>query len=194
MPSGSVSRMYDVNLNVDSLELLLEGSRGVNREMLAYHSQAAALCLQKQGHNSPKEGKVGGDWSGPMSISWKRKEQKSLENVWENEHATELGATVIALSLVAHKNYKVSKRAQRRDSNRRTGFDYWLENNSNNPSGFEDRVRLEVSGILRGTGGQINQRVREKAKRIQRLDNPDYRAIILIVEFSNPRVQVCQRQ
>lgn len=161
--------MYDVSLNVDSLVLLFKGSRGVNQEMLASHSQAAILCLQKQGHNSPKEGKVEGDWDESMSISWERKDQKRLEDVWADERATEDGATMIALSLVAHKNYRVSKIAQRRlpgsrlpGKKRKSSFDYWLENNSNNPAEFEDRMRLEISGILEGDESRINERVKKK--------------------------------
>lgn len=135
IPSDSMSRMYDVNLDVDSLELLFKGSRGVNREMLAIHSQAAVFCLQKQGHNSPKEGRIEGDWNESMSISWKLKKQEDLLYVWEDERATEDGAIMIALSLVAHKNYRVSRIAQRRlpgsrlPGRKKSSFDYWLENN-----------------------------------------------------------------
>lgn len=185
--------MYEVNLNDDNLEQLFERSEGVNSKILAHHAQAAVFCLQKQGHNSPKQGKVEGDWSASMNISWEQESQEDLEKNWEEEDATEWGAVVIALSLVVHKNYRVSKRAQRRlPDGKTTAFDYWLENNSNNPSRFEDTVRLEISGILKGTESKINRRVREKTERIEESELPNYRAIILVVEFSNPKAKVCQ--
>lgn len=54
-------------------------------------------------------------------------------------------------------------------------------------------MRLEISGILKGTEGQINQRIKQKAERIRASDDLNIGAIILVVEFSNPKAKVCQR-
>ena len=97
--------------------------------------------------------------------------------------------------LVDCKNYKVVERAQRRlPGGGASGFDYWLENmNSENLSGFRNKMKLEVSGILQGTENQINQRVKEKIEQISVSNHLDIGAIILVVEFGNPKVQICQR-
>lgn len=197
-----VNRMYDVNLSIDNLERLFEGSEALDRVLLEHHSRAAVVCLQKQGHSSPKKGKVAGDWSGPMSISWKQEKRKSLEKGWDDNNAIEWGATMIALSLVAHENYRVMERAQSLvTSKEEGGFDYWLENDSNNSSISEDfdhfndsdnRVKLEISGILKGTEGRINRKIKERVERIQASSRSNIGAIILVVEFSNPKARVCQ--
>lgn len=87
------------------------------------------------------------------------------------------------------------ERAQRRlPGGGASGFDYWLENmNSENLSGFRNKMKLEVSGILQGTENQINQRVKEKIEQISVSNHLDIGAIILVVEFGNPKVQICQR-
>ena len=186
--------MYDVNLNKDNLEQLFEKSEGVNPTILAYLSQAAVFCLQKQGHNSPKEGAVEGDWSGLMSISWNQGNQKKLTKNWVGNDATECGAIIIALSLVACKNYRVLEKVPVSSSTEPTGFDYWLEDaNPNRTPGLKNKVRLEVSGIMKGSESDINRRTRDKIKQVQVSDYRGYGAIILIVEFSNPEARVCQK-
>lgn len=40
-------------------------------------------------------------------------------------------------------------------------FDYWLGQKEDDIP-FEDKARLEVSGILKGTTAQINRRLKEK--------------------------------
>ena len=130
--------------------------------------QAAVFCLQKQGHNSPKEGKVEGDWSGAMSISWKQENQKNLAKNWAGRDAIECGAVVIALSLVVSENYRVVRKVPiSSPSTKPTGFDYWLEyGNSNRTPALKNKVRLEISGILEGGEREINRRTREKIEQV----------------------------
>lgn len=139
-----------------------------------------------------------------MSISWEQENQEDLEKGWDKKDAIEWGATMIALSLVAHENYRILQRAQslqpskeedEEDEEEEGGFDYWLGNNSNNPDEFdefEDRVKLEISGILKGAEGKINARIRKKVKRLQESNCLNIEAIILVVEFSNPKAKICQ--
>lgn len=184
-----------MKIDIDNPESLLKGSTGVTERIIDYCLEAAVLCLQRQGHSSPKKGEITGDWNEVMSISWEHRNQKDLEISWDIFDAIEQGATAIALLLVDYKNYRVVERAQRRlPGGGASGFDYWLENmNSENLSGFKNKMKLEISGILKGTEVEINRRVKEKIEQVSVSDHLDAGAIILVVEFGNPKVQMCQR-
>lgn len=76
-----------------------------------------------------------------------------------------------------------------RRSPKLTGFDYWLgDKESDYP--FQDKARLEISGILKGTKSQINQRLNEKLKQTKRTDHLNLPALVVIVEFSRPLAKI----
>ena len=79
----------------------------------------------------------------------------------------------------------------RKQSQKRTGFDYWL--GEGKEEGVQGLARLEVSGILRGTKGQINQRLKEKMRQTQKSDNLKIPAYIVIVDFSQPIMKIKKR-
>ena len=78
-----------------------------------------------------------------------------------------------------------------KQSKRRTGFDYWL-GEKKDILGFKDLARLEVSGILRGSNGQINQRLKEKIDQTKKSDNLGLPAYVVIVEFSQLQVKIAK--
>ena len=61
------------------------------------------------------------------------------------------------------------------------------------PFGFQQMYRLEVSGILKGSKGQINQRLKEKVEQTKKSDNLNLPAYVVIVEFSQPLVNIRKR-
>jgi len=81
---------------------------------------------------------------------------------------------------------KVTKQSQKR-----TGFDYWL--GSGQEVGMQGQARLEVSGILKGSKGQINQRLKEKMEQTKKSDNLNLTAYVVVVEFSQPIVKIRKR-
>jgi hypothetical protein len=81
---------------------------------------------------------------------------------------------------------KVTKQSQKR-----TGFNYWL--GKGKEEGVQGLARLEVSGILKGTKGQINQRLKEKMQQTQKSDNLNIPPYIVIVEFSQPIMKIKKR-
>lgn len=195
LQGNGLNKMYDVNLNEDNLKQLFKRVKCFSPKMLGCQSLAAVLCLQKQGHNSPKEGRVTGDWSGPMRISWEQ-ENQFFEKGWDERVMTEWGSTMIALYLVTSQNYRVLQKVPvSSPSIGETGFDYWLKDtNSNRTPGLKNMVRLEISGILQETvENSINARVGKKIKQIKKSNDKGYGAIILIVEFSNPEARICQK-
>jgi hypothetical protein len=150
-------------------------------------SEAASVCLDNQGHNSGKEIKIEGDLEGQFKLVWKEVTQQIRSSRNDLEDAVEGGAYCLAM-LVIEKltSLKVTKQSQKR-----TGFDYWLGEGSED--GIQGLARLEVSGILKGTKGQINQRLKEKMRQTQKSDNLNIPAYIVIVEFSQPIMKIKKR-
>jgi hypothetical protein len=71
-----------------------------------------------------------------------------------------------------------------------TGFDYWIGRRQGLL--FQDKARLEVSGILSGDQTNISTRVRQKVQQTKRSDGllPAY---IAIIEFGRPGAEIVWR-
>lgn len=71
-------------------------------------------------------------------------------------------------------------------SRKDTGFDYWL--GSEDTAGdlpFQNKVRLEVSGIRKADDSRIRARVKQKIEQTNP-SNGKFPAYIIVVEFSRP--------
>ncbi len=149
-------------------------------------SHATAVCLDDQGHQPGVQIKVAGDFDVTFELHWDSVTEQ-MRRTWEDEHyATEHGAYGLAFLLVMElTGFSVIER-----SRKGPGFDYWLGDPSDLP--FQNKARLEVSGIRKGKRGQINQRVREKIEQVSPSDGT-YPAIIVVIEFSRPEAHVHQR-
>lgn len=74
-----------------------------------------------------------------------------------------------------------------------TGFDYWLapkETPCDTDLPFRQAVRLEVSGIDRGTDAEIKRRIAEKLHQTRRSDAMIIPAYVCVVEFSRLLVTI----
>ena len=150
-------------------------------------AEAASVCLDNQGHQSGKVIKIEGDLEGQYELLWAEVTEQMRNSRNDLEDAVEGGAYCLAMLIIEKMtNLKVVKQSQKR-----TGFDYWLGEESS--PGFQKYARLEVSGILQGTRGQINQRLREKVIQTKKSDNLSIPAYIVIVEFSRPIIKVKRR-
>ncbi|MFY7786290.1 MAG: hypothetical protein ACOVQA_00335 [Thermoflexibacteraceae bacterium] len=102
----------------------------------------------------------------------------------DKEYAVEDGAYCLAMLVIEYlTEFTVAEQATKR-----TGVDYFLNkkgDNSPNPS-----AKIEVSGILKGTKQQINQRIRQKVKQVQKGGFPELTAFVIVVEFSTPLIKV----
>ncbi len=144
--------------------------------------EAASVCFENQSHKSGVVFKIeGGEISKQIKLNWEEVSQQMLDNWNDLQEATEYGATALALLLI-HKftKYKVIKR-----SRKRTGIDFWL-GLKEDTFPFQNRARLEISGILKGTKSQINQRVKAKKEQTKQSDHLNLKALIIVVEFSTP--------
>ena len=101
------------------------------------------------------------------------------------QFATELGAYGVAILLVERAtNLTVFER-----SRKGTGFDYWLAPKGTSAPLFQDKSRLEVSGVLDGSHAEVKARMREKLAQLHRggVELPGFG---IVVHFSAPETQV----
>lgn len=150
-------------------------------------SEAAAVCLDFHGHASGKVLNVEGDLKGQFELIGSEVTQQMRDTRHDMDYTVESGAYCLAM-LVIEKltNLKVTRQSQKR-----TGFDYWL--GENEEMVVQNKARLEVSGILKGSKGQINQRLKEKVEQTKKSDNLNLPAYVVVVDFSRPLIKISKR-
>ena len=167
------------------LRTLGDGSMiGLSSEVGASLAQAAAVCLQSQGHAQGVLLVVRGVVAASLPVTWKPADNQAQRS-WANEiDATENGAVGIAIVLAR----RVLGYVVLSQSRHGTGFDYWLERDSSTQP-FEDPISLEVSGIRRGTTARVATRLRQKLSQMKAgsVAAPGY---AIVVEFGRPRARV----
>ena len=101
--------------------------------------------------------------------------------LWKDtQELTEYAATGIAILLIVEMTeFTVIKRARKGE-----GIDYWLGRKSDKPP-FQNKARMEVSGIFTGNETKIKARVKQKKEQTFPTDG-DYPAYVIVVEFSKP--------
>jgi hypothetical protein len=170
-----------MELNLKELETgqhhFLTSAAGVN------FGHAASVCLESCKHG--KETTVTDEGHFKKTYSVIRYDvTDQMKRTWgDEEFTTEQGAYGIAF-LIASKEMEVKAIEK---SRKKTGIDYWL--GKEDSFLFQNKVRLEVSGIRNGTDQQLNTRLDIKMKQSERSDSTKLPALIVIVEFSKPRVK-----
>ncbi len=147
-------------------------------------SEAAAVCLGHHNHPEPVNVQVIGDLEQLLAVSFGEVSEQLLKSHKDKEYAVEDGAYCLAMLIIEYfTDFTIAEQATKR-----IGVDYFLNKKgdaSPTPSG-----KLEVSGILKGTKQQINQRIRQKVKQVQKGGFPELTAFIIVVEFSTPLIKV----
>ena len=171
--------MLDLN---DLASGLIPAVRQVVGAMLA---EAAGVCLESQGHTQGVNLTVSGYGNNYHTLVWSSIPRQQIIDVWgDAEYTTEHGAAGIAILLAKKEiGYEVVRR-----SRKGTGFDYWLGDESDEP--FQDKARLEVSGIRNGDAGILNSRVSQKLRQVTRSDNLELSAYVIVVEFGQPTARI----
>lgn len=167
------------------LRTLGDGSMiGLSSEVGASLAQAAAVCLQSQGHAQGVLLVVGGVVTANLPMIWQHANDQARRS-WANEiDATEDGAAGIAIVFARHAlGYVVTSRAYHG-----SGFDYWLGRTTSTQP-LHNEIRLEVSGIRNGSAAKVAKRIREKISQmtVGGVQSPGY---AVVVEFGNPRARV----
>jgi hypothetical protein len=154
-------------------------------------AEASVVCLDNQGHKSGVTFEVFGHINENIILSWETEVTPKIKDAWNDlQDATEDGASYLAILIIYHfTSYKVIKR-----SAKRTGFDYWLGEKEDEQYPFQNKARLEISGILQeNKKNPINRRVDVKLIQTKQSDNLKLPAYIVIVEFSKPQSQVAKK-
>ena len=108
----------------------------------------------------------------------------------DEEFATEQGAYGCAILVVEElAGLRVTAR-----SRKGTGFDWWLgsDKNDDDEKLFQQKTRLEVSGIRKGPH-RVKTRVKDKKEQTKQSDHMSLEALVVVVEFSLPLTQVEKR-
>lgn len=144
---------------------------------------AASVCLESRGHSMKISMPDVGHYNRIYSLT-RYDVTEQMKRTWgDEEYATEQGAYGIAL-LVASTEMEVKAIAKSRKG---SGIDYWLGKEVNFL--FQNKVRLEVSGIRNGSDQQLDARFDNKMRQSERSDHTKLPALIVVVEFNKPRVK-----
>jgi hypothetical protein len=163
---------------------LAKGMPAITPAFGRYLSEATAVCLESQGHKQGKMLSVQGIEETNYSLTWPAVTEQILRCLNDPEVATGHGAVGIAVLLTKKLlGYSVIQR-----SRKGTGFDYWLGEDSAIP--FQNKARLEISGIRKGDDASIRARVKQKQRQTDPSDETGLPAHVVVVEFSRPAAQM----
>jgi hypothetical protein len=145
-------------------------------------ADAAAVCLEEQGHGNEVILRVSGEFR--TSYRFHRADVTDvMRGTYDFEEATELGACGIAILVMSDQTGLTVQRAFRGE-----GFDYWLGNiDEHRP--FQHMARLEVSGIRRGDRRRVTARMKETLAQVHSSEGA-LAAYVVVVEFSAPQARV----
>lgn len=178
--------MTDGKIRGLSLTALVEGAPGLTPQFGACLGEAAAVCLEEQGHSVGVVFVVDGDCTERFVLDWQTIDEQTQKCWADSEVATEHGAYGLAIMLAQElDDLTVLER-----SRKGTGFDFWLGPIGSKEPLFQEKVRLEVSGIRNGRRSAISRRLREKLAQIQQSHRLGLEAVVVVVEFSAPQARM----
>ena len=171
-----------------ALTKLAEGLPGITPAYGSALAEAGAICFEDQNHPEGVELKVDGAFTAKYKVYWQEVTDQMLRCWNDPEDTTEHAAYGVAFLLMRDlTEYTVISR-----SLKGTGFDYWLakEEHEDEPPSFQNKARLEVSGIRSGDISRVQARVRQKLEQVKPSDSLLFPTYIVVVEFGVPLSQV----
>lgn len=126
-------------------------------------SEAAAVCLDYHNHNQNALLNIEGDLEQQFELTWKKVTQQMRDSRMDMDYTVESGAYCLAMIVIE----KITGLKVIQQSQKRTGFDYWL--GKKDDLGMQGKARLEVSGILKGNKTQVNRRLKEKIQQTKKV-------------------------
>lgn len=151
-------------------------------------AHAAGVCLEYGNHKSGETSmNVDGSKTKTYTLGWEAVSDQMRRSWSDLQDATEWGASGVAALLVEDiYGYQILQRSWKG-----TGFDYWVGYSDNSGVMFQNKARLEVTGILNGTEGDISTRLKEKQDRFAKYPN-DLPSVVVAVEFGAPRSRIAE--
>lgn len=153
-------------------------------------AEAAAICLDDQGHNHSIEIQIDGIQSSAIELQWDVIDDTVRRFNADQEVATEYGAYgIAALIMPCLTNLTIIERSVK---GKGLGFDFWLGSIDDASTLFQRKARLEVSGIRKGSEAIMQSRVNMKLRQISPSDSvaPGY---VAVVEFGTPKAQIVEK-
>lgn len=148
-------------------------------------AEAGGVCLEDQGHPQGTQLQVKGRASITYSLFWPAVTEQVLRCWNDPEVATEHGAVGVAVLLAKGEiGHSVIQR-----SRKGTGFDYWL--GAEEAGLFQNKARLEISGIRKGDATAVRSRVKQKLAQTEPSDGA-LPAFVIVVEFGCPVAEIVQ--
>ena len=175
-------------INCD-LTRLAQATPAFDKATCESYAAAAAVAVNFNGHIAPYhllvrtllDGKESQD-TFPLILPPIVPEMK---NAWADlSDASEHGAYALALLLAPQvTGHKVLQR-----SSKGTGFDYWLGDTAVLP--FDNKARLEVSGMTTGTLAQVQARIKQKKTQTGRTKQSGLPGYVAVTEFGAPQTHI----
>ena len=152
-------------------------------EFRAVLAQAGAVCFEDQNHPRGVELNVDGTFQAKYKVFWQDVTDQMRRTFNDPDLATEWGACGVALLLMLDlTEYTVIN-----TSRKGTGFDYWLgKKDKGDELLFQNKARLEVSGMRKARYSQVKTRVKQKLEQVKPSDSSLLPAYIVVVEFNTP--------
>lgn len=170
-------------MDIDLKELESEKHHFLTSAAGLNFAHAASVCLESCGHAITSKVSDVGHFGKTYNLSRYEVNGQMKRTHNDEQVATEEGAYGVAF-LVASKEMEVKAIEK---SRKKTGIDYWLGTEDNFL--FQNKVRLEVSGIRNGNDSQFESRYNTKMVQSEKSDYTLLPALIVIVEFGKPRVK-----
>lgn len=170
-------------------EILGEGvAPGLSSVMGSALASAACVCLEYMEHEPGVALAIQGGASSEQTLYWIPLTEQDRRTMADLQEATEWGAAAIAIVLIqTMTDYTVVERAAKGG-----GFDYWLGLKDDPGPLFQNKIRLEVSGILQGNASSIGTRVRQKMTQTKQSAGTETPAKVAVVEFGAPLAHVVE--
>lgn len=167
-----------------NLASLGNGMPGLTAACGSALAESAAVCLEDRAHQIGVNLRIAGMKAEVFQLEWPSVDEQQRRCYKDLQEATERGAYGVAILVVKEVTGKVVIERSKKG----LGFDYWLGEDDDDLL-FSGKARLEVSGMLSGSTGQIATRVKQKKDQIKPSDHlaPGY---VAIVEFGEPTAHV----
>lgn len=165
------------NLDLNGLSVGMPGLTPTCGKFLA---ESAAVCLEDRGHKQGVSLKLTGLKKQEHALIWLKVTDQQRRCYNDLQEATQFGACGLAILVVKEVTGLVVVDRSRKGP----GFDYWLGEGEDDVL-FDNKARLEVSGILSGSASEVRGRTSQKNKQIK----PSAAlatGYVAIIEFSKP--------
>jgi hypothetical protein len=177
---------YTDDQTVLDLSELNSGCRALTRAAGQALSEAAAVCLENQGHAIKVTIRVNGEYTLTILLVRSDVDERMRRCYNDLQEATEAGACAVAILLMRKLgDFTIVER-----SAKGLGVDYWLGGDSRTETlPFKKVARMEVSGILSGSDSDIRARIAQKIRQVEHVVDK-LPAYVVVVEHSRPEVWV----